>query len=103
MTNPVTSCSSDCSDCPVEAASHRPADAYRGARFAIVSAAFFLGPLTLAVAAAALSGPDHATQFAGGTVGLVGGMAVAALLARGARDIDDSGTGNLATIEEVAS
>lgn len=108
MTNPVTSCSSDCSDCPIEEGSRRPADAYRGPRFAAVSAAFFLGPLALAVAAAALSGPDPGTQFAGGAAGLAGGMAVAVLCARGARDIggNDIGgqnTGGLATIQEVAS
>jgi len=84
MTNPATSCSADCGDCPIEAASQRPADAYRGGRFAAVSAAFFLGPLALAVTAAALSGPDLGVQFAGGAAGLAAGMAVAALFARNA-------------------
>jgi len=97
MTNSATSvaCSADCSACPLEAASRRPAGAYCGGRFAAVSAAFFLGPLVAALAGAALAGPELPAQFAGGTAGLVGGMVAAALLARGAGACGAEGSGEV--------
>lgn len=93
MTNPATSvgCSADCTACPIEAAARRPAGAYRGGRLAAVSAAFFLGPLALALAGAALAGPEQPAQFVVGAAGLVGGMIAAALLARGARGAAGAG------------
>ena len=101
MTNSATSvaCSADCSACPIEAASHRPAGAYRGGRFAAVSAAFFLGPLATAVAGAVLAGPELPAQFVGGTAGLAGGMLVAVLLARGT----EASPGGVADTGEVVS
>ena len=97
MTNPTISvgCSADCSACPIEAASHRPAGAYRGGRFAAVAAAFFLGPLALALAGAALAGPEPPAQFGGGAAGLLGGMVAAVLLARGAGASGAAGAGEV--------
>jgi len=82
MSIPTASCSADCSDCPIEAPSRRPAGPYSGGRFAAVSVAYFLGPLATTVGGAILAGPDQTAQFLGGTVGLIGGLAAAVLLAR---------------------
>jgi hypothetical protein len=48
----------------------------------IGSMAFFLGPVLVAIAAAAIFNSNGATQFAAACAGLLGGMAIAWLAGR---------------------
>ncbi|MFH1568377.1 MAG: hypothetical protein ABIL09_10320 [Gemmatimonadota bacterium] len=88
MPQPLSTCAADCSRCPVEG-TPPPAGTYRGGRLAAAAAAFFLGPLALAVGGAVLAGPEQTNQFAGGLAGLAAGLALAAFLARGARPAEE--------------
>ena len=75
-------CAADCDQCPSQEAGSQVDGPYRGGRLAAVAAAYFLGPLALAVAGAVLAGPEQITRFLGGTAGLALGLVAAALAAR---------------------
>jgi len=79
-------CAAGCSHCPVsEAGSGQKEGTMQGWSFAGAAAGYFLVPLALAFAGAAIGGESQVNQFVGATIGFGAGMGGAMALARRGR------------------
>jgi len=86
---PEFDCAAGCSQCPVgEASGERQEGMIKGWSFAGAAAGYFLTPLVLAFAGAALGGDSQVNQLIGATVGFGVGMGAGVGLAR-RRSIDE--------------